>query len=322
MRILVLHPGALGDLILGLPVLATLRKRHPYARIFGFVRFPVWRYTSLDIQTQYLESSGIHRLFSTPDAGVTGAAELVVSWMGASDRDFVDNLAEATGGKVFAVSPNPPEGGVIHVSQYLLNKLGLSSGAAVPTWTDAPATLKASSKDDEAADKALNGLDIESIPSLLVIHPGSGAPAKRWPAPRFADVAGRWRSAGGSVLLLEGPADRERVSAIAGQGKMAVLRDAPLGVLISILSRCASYLGNDSGITHLAAGAGAATVALFGPTDPRVWGPVGPRVKIIYSAADCSPCERSSWSQCREGGCMDGIDAEQVWGELFSIQRG
>lgn len=54
-----------------------------------------------------------------------------------------------------------------------------------------------------------------------------------------------------------------------------------LGKLAALMSEVDLYLGNDSGITHLAAACGTPTIALFGPTDPQVWGPQGPQVSII-----------------------------------------
>jgi ADP-heptose:LPS heptosyltransferase len=55
-------------------------------------------------------------------------------------------------------------------------------------------------------------------------------------------------------------------------------------VLAALLARAGAYVGNDSGVTHLAAASGAPTIALFGPTDPRVWAPLGPRVEVIRGA--------------------------------------
>ncbi len=57
-----------------------------------------------------------------------------------------------------------------------------------------------------------------------------------------------------------------------------------LHALATVLSRASLYVGNDSGVTHLAAALGVPTIALFGPTDPRSWAPVGPRVAIVTAS--------------------------------------
>jgi ADP-heptose:LPS heptosyltransferase len=62
-----------------------------------------------------------------------------------------------------------------------------------------------------------------------------------------------------------------------------LLLDAPLLEVAQQLQQCKCYLGNDSGITHLAAMLGIPTIALFGPTDPAIWQPPGPSVEVIYN---------------------------------------
>jgi ADP-heptose:LPS heptosyltransferase len=85
------------------------------------------------------------------------------------------------------------------------------------------------------------------------------------------------------VLVLSGPADAQVVRAMTSRlsHSLPILSDAPLSGLAGLFARCSAYLGNDSGITHLAGLAGAPVVALFGPTDPAVWGPRGARVTTL-----------------------------------------
>ena len=80
-----------------------------------------------------------------------------------------------------------------------------------------------------------------------------------------------------------GPADESAAAPLAALPGAVVARDLPLRVLAGRLAGAGLYLGNDSGVSHLAAAAGAPTLALFGPTDPAVWSPVGPRVETVAS---------------------------------------
>src|SRR5439155_23407521 len=122
----------------------------------------------------------------------------------------------------------------------------------------------------------------------IAIHPGSGGAQKCWPAASFVAVIEHLWQRGYPILLLAGPADHERVSGIHRSlssppepGMLDVLIDAPLIVVAEHLQRCSCYLGNDSGITHLAAMLSIPTIALFGPGDPAIWRPLGPHVEVI-----------------------------------------
>jgi ADP-heptose:LPS heptosyltransferase len=91
------------------------------------------------------------------------------------------------------------------------------------------------------------------------------------------------------VLLLAGPADTERLASLMRQlptlpqfNLLTTVVDAPLMQVAGLLQRCRGYLGNDSGITHLAALLNIPTVALFGPSDLVVWHPIGSSVRVLF----------------------------------------
>lgn len=117
---------------------------------------------------------------------------------------------------------------------------------------------------------------------FLAIHPGSGSLAKNWPAERFAALAGRLASDRPWLLIL-GPADDP--GPWSARNGAVVVREPSLRLLGALLSRAGLYVGNDSGISHLAAACGAPTLALFGPTDPRQWAPDGPRVACVWTGS-------------------------------------
>ena len=105
--------------------------------------------------------------------------------------------------------------------------------------------------------------------SGVLLHPGSGGHAKIWP--RFAELA---RALPSATILL-GPCERPLDTA------NPVLENLSLEAVTEHLRNCRMFVGNDSGITHIAAYWGTPTVALFGPTDPAIWGPLGRRVKVL-----------------------------------------
>jgi ADP-heptose:LPS heptosyltransferase len=102
---------------------------------------------------------------------------------------------------------------------------------------------------------------------LLLVHPGAGGRAKRWPATGFAAVLERVAAlARLAIVIHQGPADAEAVAGLPEPliARAIVLREPPLPLLAGVLSRVAAYIGNDSGISHLAAALGVRGVVLFG----------------------------------------------------------
>jgi hypothetical protein len=132
-------------------------------------------------------------------------------------------------------------------------------------------------------------LDITPVVSdEVLVHPGSGAPRKNWPAERFAAVVRGLAAAGVSARLVVGEADAAEAQAVerlVGQ-PLPRLEHPPLEDLAGRLAGCRAYLGNDSGVSHLAGLSGARCVVLFGPTPAAVWRPLGPRVKVLDFSAE------------------------------------
>jgi hypothetical protein len=128
----------------------------------------------------------------------------------------------------------------------------------------------------QAAPKCSDGEAVPSIPcprwdgGFAVIQPFSGSPKKNWPLERFRAVA-RHLSGRLPVKWCAGPEETLE----------GAVRFDDLYELACWMAGARLYVGNDSGITHLAAAAGAPVVALFGPTDPAVWAPRGERVRVI-----------------------------------------
>jgi ADP-heptose:LPS heptosyltransferase len=167
--------------------------------------------------------------------------------------------------------------------------------------------------DDGGPECFLDGsLDVEAEPALLTstpdeereaarwlcklpagfvaIHPGSGSPAKSWPAERFRDLQ-RLLAPGQATLVVLGPAEAHLAAMFAddsgaGAASSLVAQALSLRVLGAVLAQAGLFVGNDSGVSHLAAAWGAPTLALFGPTDPRTWSPEGRRVQTLRATGD------------------------------------
>ena len=132
--------------------------------------------------------------------------------------------------------------------------------------------------------KLLKETGIEPDKKLVVIQPGSGGPRKSWHLDNFLAVAKELGSKGIEVIFLLGPAELDRISNATIKSISSVaryLRDLSLAQVLGLLSCADAFIGNDSGITHLAAALGVRTLAVFGPTNPAVYKPTGPAVTVF-----------------------------------------
>ncbi|HXQ65059.1 MAG TPA: glycosyltransferase family 9 protein [Alphaproteobacteria bacterium] len=315
--ILILRPGALGDAVLTLPLVEALLERGAGRIIllgtpasWRFVREPSAPLEVLDAGGRdwlALFGKGValagraRALLAEVDAALVllgrGRAEIERA-LGAAGVRLVAGgapaaLAEA-GAKVLpwamgkpVFAPWPP--GSAHAAQRLLAPLAALAGGAAD-WPHAPRPLAGHPLLGPAraeVEEALRHAALTAPPEagILALHPGSGSVAKCWPAERFARLATaaavEWRT---TPVFLIGPADREAWATIRYGLPPALaahaLVERPLREVLALLSLARAYVGNDSGISHLAALA-CPTLALFGPSDPLVWHPLGRRVAIL-----------------------------------------
>ena len=140
------------------------------------------------------------------------------------------------------------------------------------------------------------------------MHPGSGSPTKNWHG--FAEIVRLWRRRrDAAVLVMLGPAESGGNAADTIEG--IDIEGIPLPKVAALLEACDLYLGNDSGISHLAAAVNARGVVLFGPTDPRNWAPRSARLRIIHAPQACAACGPAIF-------CVHRLPVESV---MHAIER-
>jgi ADP-heptose:LPS heptosyltransferase len=286
-RCLVVHPGALGDVLLARPALAHLRDLGYRTTLAVAPRLvPLFAASGLVDDARDLERLGLSALFEDPPAE-TGLATLagydaVVSWLGAGEPGYRAALGRLGRPTVVARS-TPPAGRPCHVSRHLLETL--APLGPVPDGVPPPPALAVSSAERAAALAWLEARGLAADASA-VLQAGAGSRAKAWPG--FPALAARLRRAGCPLVALAGPADRASIDRLLADGAVApdrVARDWPLERVAGLLTLARGLVGNDSGPTHLAAAVGCPTVAVFGPTDPLRWAPLGRRVRVVAPGA-------------------------------------
>ena len=276
-RVVLLFPGALGDFLLALPALRALRSRHAGVHatlvVAGWLRALAGHAGVADACASLDDADTAGLFAGTRVPGWLADRPLVHSWLGRDDPGFRARLgALASRAEVHGVERGA---GPEHAAVAYARAVGL--GASL---TELAAGARLRRPPSPRAETLVARLRRP----ILVVHPGAGSPAKRWSLGGFGAVTTAWRDAGGEVVRLVGPAEAE-LPAIAGTHEAAGWELLDVAALLAATD---AYLGNDGGVSHLAAAVGARGVAVFGPTSARRWRPLGDAVVAVQGHGDAS----------------------------------
>jgi heptosyltransferase-3 len=273
LEIVVFRGGALGDIVLTLPILGALRAFYPGCFITFFAPYPQATLAAgFADRIIDLNSASLVGLFNPDVVPADGLlkylrADLTISYLSDPERVIERRFFASTTAN-FLQGPF---------------RLDLERCPAV-----------------EQLARPLRGLGIDSIdpvplltvpsagpsPGRLAIHPGSGSPEKNWPLNHWAQLLAKLMPSFDDVLLVAGEADTEVAQAINSlipTDKLRLCANRSLSDLVAELSQATLFVGHDSGVSHVAAATGIRTIALFGPTDPIIWSPNGDHVTVIQS---------------------------------------
>jgi ADP-heptose:LPS heptosyltransferase len=283
-NILIFHAAALGDFIVTWPLALALARVHPQSRVFyvtqrgkGLLAERVLRLESTDSET------GWHPMFTAgaalpePQAKLLAGAHSVVSFLSAPGDAFSENVSRlAPGANYLAMTVSPPAEFPQHVSDHLLAQLA--------AWPAVQAAMVQVLRSVAARGVAVQPPSGDAV----LVHPGSGAKRKCWPPDRFVEVIRRLRADGRRVRVVLGEVELETWPAEdvkRVENAADVVRPQDYLALLAELMNAGGYVGNDSGPSHLAGIVGLPTVALFGPSNPAHWHPLGPRVQVVRGAS-------------------------------------
>lgn len=311
-NILIIRTGAIGDMIHFLPVLEAIREKYPKAFIemtgykerlslledTGYVD----RITSIDDRDIFLLFS---RDFHPVDSLVQylGRFDIIFSFIRDEEEIFSKNMKKCFKGELVSVPPLLPEGKIQHIVDYLLDCLrvfNIEPSSRNPRLCVGPNTEK-------EAEDFLKSNHLYPLDNIIAIHPGSGSREKNWDIKRFSEI-GKWLvdTYQAKIILITGPAEEliyEDIRDAMKDISPVMAKNLPLKLLSGLIHSCRLFLGNDSGITHVAAALGIPTLSLFGSTDPRLFGPRGKRAVILSE------------------GSMKGITEEAVKKEIEGLME-
>ncbi len=280
-NVLIFQTGGLGDFILTWPFAVALGRIFPQSRIIyvthhqkGELARRVLRLEATDIE------AGWHHLFAQdgklPPAAqsLLQSAHTAYTFLPVTPVWRENVAAHASSAKLVEIDSRMPPNFGGHLTDHLVQAL-----KPFPPEQAALQQMLRSIADRGIGFKPAGGSDV-------VIHAGSGSREKCWPLDQFVKLAVRLKSQGKVVRFVTGEVERERwsrsdldsIAAVATHRFCPTLLD-----LLNEISTAGTFIGNDSGPAHLAGIIGVTTLALYGPTDPVYWKPLGPRVTVLRS---------------------------------------
>jgi heptosyltransferase II len=345
-KILVIRYRFIGDTILTIPFLRNLRRAEPMAYIAWMVapgssdlvkNIPyVDEMIYWDPVTIHADSKGTHRTVSSKFDFVKNlraqrftkvyvlkrslSSALLAFLTGASKRVGFD-----TEGRGFLLTTKVPYRNDIHEVQ---NFLSVLKADAVPVlddylelWTDP--------EQDAKVSRMLIDAGIGGIERVIAIHPFSAVVERGWPLEYFGKLAVQVAGLGYYPVILGGPKDYEefrKASHFFPKNTVSLVGKISIQETASLLKKVALFVGNDSGIMHVAAAAGASLVAIFGPQNPVKFGPWSDKARVIYKKFHCSPCRQKFFTECKPSArqkpeCVEAIAVEEVFQAVVSFLR-
>lgn len=272
MRILFISWTRIGDAVLSTGLLHELTRRHPDAKI-TVVCGPL-------AQTLFANVPGLERVIALRKQPLNGHWLSLWKQVVGTRWDLVIDLRRSLTSYLLRAKQRRilgPTDTTQHRVAWLPSLIGITAPLNPYLWIS------------DAQRLAASGLLPEGEP-VLAIAPIAARPEKTWPADSFASLVQRLLApsgacAGWRVLLAAGPGEDAQfqplIAAIPKDRLILMTRQPDLLVVAATLARCRLYIGNDSGLTHLAAATGVPTMALFGPTNPSHFGPWSDQACVV-----------------------------------------
>jgi len=294
--VVILHPGALGDVVLAVPAMRRLLARFPLHRSLLISNEPIGRFLlecrMIDAWIP-VQGAACTDLFagSVPASTELGcwlkACDCAVAWITDEGGTFATALRCCGVREMRIQSPFSPELKAMQQGDRFLETIGETVGdGSFDVGMQLPSDLV------ERGHVHLERMGIPSDRPIVLIHPGSGSRRKCVNPEVLALAMEQFQRENMRPLILEGPSDRESVAGLSSLvPAVPVIAVGDLSIIACLLARSVLYIGNDSGMTHLAALLAVPTIALFGPTDPERWAPRGSHVKVLRGAS----CTCPSW---------------------------
>ena len=314
--LILLHPGSLGDVLLAVPAIRRLRARFAGRDTLLIARDSVSRLlVACGVIDEWMSWEGpagagfLSRGVPLPreiEAWLS-RCDVAVAWMEDNEDALRAAFQEFGVTQVRIQSPFSLALRARHQSHRFLETVEEPAD-------DGPSDrfIQVPPRFVEEGAVCLERIGIPRGRKFVLVHPGSGSAHKCLNPETIGGTIQRLDQKGLLPVVIEGPADHhavERVLEVSNRRPL-ILRHLDLTTLAGVLVPSRFFLGHDSGVTHLAALLGVPTIAVFGPTDPDRWAPLGDHVTIVRGPS----CLCRSWEavrQCHEKPCL-GVPEDQI----------
>jgi ADP-heptose:LPS heptosyltransferase len=307
-RILVIHYGALGDVVAVFPALLKLKAVYnPITMVCQSNIGSLARHLGIADKWFPLEAAAFASLYTNHVDPVV--KKILCSYpkiiLFSRSRSLEKTLFSIAGNDIYRINSRPDSDRQIHIARHILSNLA-GYGLLEVSDKDGLCMLSSTVHEDRR--------DPEYNPSKIFIHPGSGSRKKCWPISNFIKIASSIGTKGLRPEFILGPAEYDLFDMLSQQKPLEtkVHKIESLTDLAMLLKTGGGFIGNDSGVSHLSAFLGLPTVAVFGPSDPDIWKPMGRAVEIVRSRCECSPCFDTGTTGCEEMECFTRTLPEDV----------
>lgn len=282
---ILIHSGALGDFLLALHMVARVRDRGEPVDFLGRGEHGLLGCEGGFLRRRWnVEHSGFHQLYADAKisdelGGILKSHEVVLLSTAHPERNvMVEAISMISGARVFSFDPRADARARAHITHQWERQL---TAAGMPSELGVARLKVPDRKIEEAESRA--GWRETSM--RVVIQPGSGGRRKNWPLDHFIAVAARLQQAEDTdVCFLMGPVEAEMWSG-KELGRLRSVGSCIGGLSLeesaAFISGADLFIGNDSGMSHLAAAMGRPVLAIFGATRPEIWRPLGEQVYVL-----------------------------------------
>ena len=336
-KVLIRSANWVGDAVMSLPAIASVRRTLPRAEISILAKpwvAEIFEKNPVVDRVVIYQSPGIHQ-------GLRGkwrlarqlrkeGFELAILMQNAFEAALISFLAgiprragyntDARGcllTHAVAMNGRIKRGHQIDYYLEMVGSLGFQRAHAVPS-------LQVSAVREEEARARLESLGFGESQGLVGISPGATyGSAKQWLPERYAELADRITRDSGDRILIFGSGGDKEIAALVRQNARVPLVDltgmTTLAQAMALIARCRLFITNDSGLMHVAAALGVSVIAIFGSTDPVRTGPRGEVCRVVRRPVACAPCLKTECPEDRR--CMGLISVDEVYEEVKAISR-